>query len=70
MVIVLQAAKLPLEGVELILAVDWLLDRFRTAVDCFGDSVGAVIVDRVMLQDEAEEPNPPVAEPPSRLPRR
>ena len=31
----------------LILSVDWLLDRFRTAVNAFGDAVGAAVVEKV-----------------------
>jgi len=27
--------------------VDWFLDRFRTMINAFGDSVGAAIVDEV-----------------------
>jgi Na+/H+-dicarboxylate symporter len=46
MVIVLRAVGLPLEGIGLILAVDWLLDRFRTAANVWGDSCGAAIIDR------------------------
>jgi len=46
MVLVLQAVGLPLEGIGLILAVDWLLDRFRTAVNVWGDCVGAAVLDR------------------------
>lgn len=46
MLIVLNAVQLPLELIGLILPVDWLLDRFRTAVNAFGDSVGAAIVDQ------------------------
>jgi Na+/H+-dicarboxylate symporter len=46
MVIVLTAAGLPLEGVGLILAVDWMLDRFRTAINVWGDSVGAAVIDQ------------------------
>ncbi|MCH2587342.1 MAG: cation:dicarboxylase symporter family transporter [Planctomycetales bacterium] len=45
MMIVLNAVGLPLEYVSLILSVDWLLDRFRTATNTFGDAVGAAIVD-------------------------
>jgi solute carrier family 1 (high affinity glutamate transporter) protein 1 len=56
MLIVLNGAGLPVEAIGLILMVDWLLDRFRTAVNCFGDSVGAAIVDKVMPQDEVTEP--------------
>ena len=47
MVIVLEAVGLPLEGIGLILAVDWFLDRFRTAVNVWGDAVGAAVIDRV-----------------------
>ena len=50
MVIVLRAVGLPLEGIALILAVDWLLDRFRTAVNVWGDSVGAGVIDRVLIK--------------------
>lgn len=45
MVIVLQAVNLPVEGIASILAVDWLLDRFRTAVNVWGDSVGAAVIE-------------------------
>lgn len=45
MVIVLNAVGLPVEYISLILSVDWLLDRFRTAVNAFGDSVGAAVVE-------------------------
>ena len=48
MVIVLTAVNLPLEGIGMLLAVDWLLDRFRTMVNVWGDSVGAVVIERVM----------------------
>ena len=57
MLIVLNAAGLPVEAIGLILMVDWLLDRFRTAVNCFGDSVGAAIVDEYMEDDEAGADN-------------
>lgn len=50
MVIVLQAVDLPLEGVELILAVDPLLDRFRTAVNVWGDGLGAAVVEPYALE--------------------
>lgn len=48
MVIVLQAVGLPLEGIGLLLAVDWFLDRFRTTVNVWGDSVGAAVVHRFL----------------------
>ena len=49
MLIVLNAVGLPVEYVGLILSVDWLLDRFRTAVNAFGDSVGAAVVEKLSL---------------------
>lgn len=48
MVIVLNAVGLPLEYIGLILSVDWLLDRFRTAVNVLGDSMGAAVVERTL----------------------
>jgi proton glutamate symport protein len=42
--IVLTAVGLPLEGVGLILAVDRILDMFRTTVNVWSDSCGAVII--------------------------
>jgi len=51
MLIVLEAVGLPLEYVALILPVDWLLDRFRTAVNVWGDSVGAAVVDITIPTD-------------------
>lgn len=47
MVIVLKAVDLPLEGLGLLIAIDWLLDRFRTAVNVWGDAVGAGVVERL-----------------------
>ncbi len=47
---------LPLEAIGLILAVDRLLDMFRTMVNVWGDSVGARIISRLApdLEDERE----------------
>lgn len=47
MSIILKAVGLPLEGVVIILAVDRILDMFRTAVNVLSDSVGAVVVARL-----------------------
>jgi Na+/H+-dicarboxylate symporter len=44
--IILTAIGLPLEGVGLILAVDRILDMFRTAVNVWSDSCGAVVIAR------------------------
>ena len=46
MVMVLHAVNLPTEGIGAILAVDWFLDRCRTAVNVWGDSVGCQVIDR------------------------
>nr|VFK13436.1 MAG: Na+/H+-dicarboxylate symporter [Candidatus Kentron sp. LPFa] len=50
MVIVLSAVGLPLDGIGLLLAVDWFLDRFRTATNVWGDSVGAAVVHRFIAR--------------------
>ena len=42
--VILTAVNLPLEGVGLILAVDRILDMFRTATNVWSDSCGAVII--------------------------
>ncbi len=50
MVIVLEAVGLPLEGIGLILAIDWFLDRCRTTINVFGDSVGAAVVGKLAIK--------------------
>lgn len=42
--VILSAVGLPLEGVGLILAVDRILDMFRTTVNVWSDSCGAVVI--------------------------
>lgn len=44
MVVVLQAVHLPLEGIGMLLTIDWFLDRCRTTVNVWGDSVGAAVI--------------------------
>lgn len=44
MAVVLKAVGLPLEGIGLILAVDRILDMFRTSVNVYGDTCCAVII--------------------------
>ncbi|KAL4235642.1 Excitatory amino acid transporter 3 [Mactra antiquata] len=51
MVIVLSAVGFPTDDVALILAVDWLLDRFRTAVNVLGDAFGAGIVNHLSRRE-------------------
>uniref|UniRef100_A0A2I2YAA8 Amino acid transporter n=1 Tax=Gorilla gorilla gorilla TaxID=9595 RepID=A0A2I2YAA8_GORGO len=51
MVIVLSAVGLPAEDVTLIIAVDWLLDRFRTMVNVLGDAFGTGIVEKLSKKE-------------------
>ena len=44
--IILNSVGLPLEAIGLILAVDRVLDMFRTMLNVATDAVGALIVDR------------------------
>ncbi len=44
MTVIMNAVGLPLEGIGLILAVDRILDMFRTALNVYGDTCGAVII--------------------------
>ncbi|MGE0371959.1 MAG: dicarboxylate/amino acid:cation symporter [Gammaproteobacteria bacterium] len=53
MVIVLNAVGLPLEGIGLLLTVDWFLDRFRTSINVWGDAVGAAVIDRMLRRASA-----------------
>jgi len=58
LVMVLNAVGLPLEGIGMLLAIDWFLDRCRTTVNVWGDSVGAAVVDflEVKLVEHGGEP--------------
>lgn len=60
MVMVLDTIGLPAEDVSLIIAVDWLLDRFRTVVNIMGDAYGTAIVAHYardqLAQTKVEEP--------------
>jgi proton glutamate symport protein len=44
MTIVLNAVGLPLEGIGLILAVERIIDMFRTVVNVWGDCCGAAVI--------------------------
>ncbi|CAF4929700.1 unnamed protein product, partial [Rotaria magnacalcarata] len=51
LVLVLNALGLPPEEVRTIFAVDWLLDRFRTAINVFGDSIGCAVVNHLSRKE-------------------
>ncbi|HCS12621.1 MAG: sodium:dicarboxylate symporter [Zetaproteobacteria bacterium CG06_land_8_20_14_3_00_59_53] len=53
MVIVLEAVGLPLEGIGLLLAIDWFLDRCRTTINVFGDAVGAAVVGSLLARNRS-----------------
>ncbi|EAT34674.1 AAEL013111-PA [Aedes aegypti] len=57
LVMVLDTVGLPAEDVSLIIAVDWLLDRFRTVVNVLGDSFGAAIVAHYSQRELATIPS-------------
>jgi len=52
MIIVLNATGVPLEGIGILLSIDWLLDRCRTTVNVWGDSIGSAVIDKL---EEAEQ---------------
>jgi Na+/H+-dicarboxylate symporter len=50
LVMVVQSVGLPVEGIGMILSIDWFLDRCRTTINVWGDSIGAVVVDKLEEQ--------------------
>ncbi|XP_035730827.1 excitatory amino acid transporter 1-like [Vespa mandarinia] len=55
MVMVLDTIGLPAKDVTLIIAVDWLLDRFRTTINVMCDALGACIIEH-MSKGELDVP--------------
>ncbi|KAI1717411.1 sodium:dicarboxylate symporter family domain-containing protein [Ditylenchus destructor] len=55
MLIVLTAVGLPTKDVTMIIAVDWLLDRLRTAVNVMGDGFGSPIRNKLSSLPDIEE---------------
>jgi Na+/H+-dicarboxylate symporter len=54
MAIVLNAVGLPLDGIGIIIAVDRILDMFRTSINVWGDATGCVVVSRLMGEEVPE----------------
>jgi len=48
MVMVLTAVGAPIEGIALLLSIDWFLDRCRTTVNVWGDTIGTAVIDRTL----------------------
>jgi Na+/H+-dicarboxylate symporter len=54
MAIVLNAVGLPLDGIGIIIAVDRILDMFRTSINVWGDTTGCVVIARLMGEEVPE----------------
>ncbi|KAI5626669.1 excitatory amino acid transporter 5 [Silurus asotus] len=55
MVIVLTSVGLPPDDVTLIVAIDWILDRFRTMINVLGDSLAAGIIGHLCRKKSASD---------------
>ncbi|XP_017449026.1 excitatory amino acid transporter 5 isoform X1 [Rattus norvegicus] len=55
MVIVLTSVGLPTDDINLIIAVDWALDRFRTMINVLGDALAAGIMAHICRKDFAQD---------------
>ncbi len=62
MVMVLHAAGLPTEGIGSILAVDWFLDRFRTATNVWGDVIATAVIEKRLGEEAIEAIAAPASE--------
>ena len=58
MVVVLGAVGLPVESVGIILAVDRVLDMYRTSINVWSDSTACAVVARFEPADEAQKSEP------------
>jgi Na+/H+-dicarboxylate symporter len=56
--IILASIGLPVEGIAMIMVVDRVLDMFRTAVNVFSDSCGAVVIGRLEGEDNILQATP------------
>uniref|UniRef100_A0A4W4HRP6 Amino acid transporter n=1 Tax=Electrophorus electricus TaxID=8005 RepID=A0A4W4HRP6_ELEEL len=55
MVIVLTSVGLPPDDITLIVAIDWILDRFRTMINVLGDALAAGIIGHLCRKDFAPD---------------
>ncbi|KAM5217802.1 excitatory amino acid transporter 5-like, partial [Ctenodactylus gundi] len=58
MVIVLTSVGLPTDDINLIIAVDWALDRFRTMINVLGDALAAGIMAHICRKDFVRDTGP------------
>ena len=56
MIVILQAVGLPIEMQGIILAVDRVLDMFRTSVNVWSDSCGCAVVESLEQRSKAIKP--------------
>ncbi|KAF4083363.1 hypothetical protein AMELA_G00140470 [Ameiurus melas] len=61
MVIVLTSVGLPPDDVTLIVAIDWILDRFRTMINVLGDSLAAGIIGHLCQKNFATDKRRPAS---------
>lgn len=54
LLIVFAAVNLPTEGLGLILAVDWFVDRCRTTINVWSDLVGAAVIERRVFSPRSQ----------------
>ncbi|RNA40028.1 excitatory amino acid transporter 3 [Brachionus plicatilis] len=54
MIIVLSALNIPADQISLIYAVDWFLDRFRTMINVWGDSIATGVVAHLSAKEVAQ----------------
>ena len=57
MVVVLGAVGLPLDGVGLILAVDRVLDMYRTSINLWSDSTACAVLARLEARGSSDPPD-------------
>uniref|UniRef100_A0A3Q2P893 Amino acid transporter n=1 Tax=Fundulus heteroclitus TaxID=8078 RepID=A0A3Q2P893_FUNHE len=59
MLIVLGSTGLPTEDISLLLMVDWILDRIRTATNVLGDCIGVAVVQHLSRHELRTSKKPP-----------